>query len=178
MGDCLQQESTMTSVNFITGDATQPVGDGPKVLVHVCNDRGGWGKGFVVAISKRWVEPEAAYRRWHTEGGDPPFELGSVQFVKVEQNVWVANLIGQHGIARSGGKPPVRYEAIQDGLARVAAFALQHQATIHMPRIGCGLAGGRWEEIEPILHTTLIDAGIAVTVYDFAPADTKSPRKA
>ena len=23
-------------------------------------------------------------------------------------------------------------------------------ASVHMPRIGCGLAGGKWEEIEPI----------------------------
>lgn len=38
-----------------------------------------------------------------------------------------------------------------------------------MPRIGCGLAGGRWEEIEPILHDTLVAAEVATTVYDFAP---------
>jgi len=36
-----------------------------------------------------------------------------------------------------------------------------------MPRIGCGLAGGTWDRIEPLLHRTLTVAGIAVTVYDF-----------
>jgi O-acetyl-ADP-ribose deacetylase (regulator of RNase III) len=37
-----------------------------------------------------------------------------------------------------------------------------------MPRIGCGLAGGSWEEIEPIIKRTLTDQGVEVVVYDFA----------
>ncbi|MEO1228615.1 MAG: hypothetical protein AAFZ18_06900 [Myxococcota bacterium] len=44
--------------------ATAPVGEGPKVIVHICNDTGGWGRGFVVGLSKRWSAPEAVYRRW------------------------------------------------------------------------------------------------------------------
>lgn len=36
-----------------------------------------------------------------------------------------------------------------------------------MPRIGCGLAGGRWELIEPIIARTLLENEVATTVYDF-----------
>jgi hypothetical protein len=39
-----------------------------------------------------------------------------------------------------------------------------------MPRIGCGLAGGKWEQIEPIIERTLADAGIHVNVYDLDQA--------
>lgn len=154
-------------INYTTGDATAPQGDGPKIIVHVCNDRGGWGKGFVVAISKRWKEPEADYRRWHKEGGVPPFELGQVRFVEPEPELWVANMIGQHGMGQRQGQPPIRYEAVEEGLRQVAEFADDKGASVHMPRIGCGLAGGKWEEIEPILERTLVAAGISVTVYDF-----------
>ena len=35
-----------------------------------------------------------------------------------------------------------------------------------MPRIGCGLAGGKWEEIEPIIIRQLCEKDIAVYVYD------------
>lgn len=154
-------------LHYTTGDATSPEGDAPKVIVHVCNDRGGWGKGFVVAISKRWKEPEAEYRRWHKEGGDPPFELGQVQFVEVEPDLWIANMIGQHGMGVRRGQPPIRYEAVEEGLGRVAEFAEEQKASVHMPRIGCGLAGGTWEEIEPIIERTLVAAGVQVMVYDF-----------
>jgi hypothetical protein len=35
-----------------------------------------------------------------------------------------------------------------------------------MPRIGCGLAGGRWECVEPLIEARLVAAGVPVTVYD------------
>lgn len=157
----------MSDIHYVTGDATNPPADGVHIIVHVCNDIGGWGKGFVLALSRRWKEPEEAFRRWHKEGDDVPFELGQVQFVQVEPDLYVANLIGQRGIRRSGGQSPVRYDAIRTGLQRVAEFAAEHQASVHMPRIGCGLAGGKWEEIEPLLCDTLTSAAIPITVYDF-----------
>ena len=52
----------MMNIQYVKGDATTPQGDGHKIIVHVCNDLGKWGKGFVLAISKRWKEPEATYR--------------------------------------------------------------------------------------------------------------------
>jgi hypothetical protein len=36
-----------------------------------------------------------------------------------------------------------------------------------MPRIGCGLAGGKWELIEPIIIRTLCERSIVTTVYDY-----------
>jgi len=35
-----------------------------------------------------------------------------------------------------------------------------------MPRIGCGLAGGRWVMVEKLVKKELIEMGIEVTVYD------------
>jgi hypothetical protein len=35
-----------------------------------------------------------------------------------------------------------------------------------MPRIGCGLAGGKWSRVEPLITERLVRRGIAVTVYD------------
>jgi O-acetyl-ADP-ribose deacetylase (regulator of RNase III) len=85
-------------IRYVKGDATNPIGQGNKVIVHVCNDVGGWGKGFVMAISKRWKQPENSYREWWKSSRN--FELGEVQFVQVEPTIWIANLIGQHDIKR------------------------------------------------------------------------------
>lgn len=94
------------------------------------------------------------------------FELGEVQLVGVEDGLWVANLIGQRGVRRRGSKPPIRYEAIRDGLRRVAELAADRDASVHMPRIGCGLAGGKWERIEPLIREQLTATDISVVVYD------------
>ncbi|MEV4945331.1 macro domain-containing protein [Streptomyces sp. NPDC053755] len=157
----------MRGITYIQGDATAPQGKGVKIIAHVCNDLGGWGKGFVRAVSRRWPEPEAAYRRWHRDRAGNDFALGAVQFVQVGPYLWVANMVGQRGMrtGRSTGVP-VRYEAIDTALGRVADRALELGASVHMPRIGCGLAGGKWSRIEPLITERLVGRGTAVTVYD------------
>lgn len=153
-------------ITYRVGDATRPVGDGPKILVHVCNDIGAWGRGFVVALSRRWPDPERLYRAWHRDGDKTSFELGQVQLVPVSDGIVVANLIGQHSIRSNDSLPPVRYDAIRTGLRRVAEQAHVNNASVHMPRIGCGLAGGNWGVVEEIVQEELAVKGIAVTVYD------------
>lgn len=153
-------------IAYVRGDATAPLGKGPKVIAHVCNDLGGWGKGFVLAVSRRWPEPEAAYRRWHRERAGNDFGQGAVQIVQVARLLWVANMIGQRG-TRTGSKGvPVRYEAIDAALGTLAGRARELGASVHMPRIGCGLAGGTWTRVEPLISARLVTAGVAVTVYD------------
>lgn len=158
----------MSDLRIIKGDATSPQAKGPKIIAHVCNDIGGWGKGFVVAISRRWPEPERAFRRWHRERAGNDFGLGATQLVQVRPDIWVANMVGQRGIrsGRSSG-PPVRYEAIGTCLHTVAGHAATLGASVHMPRIGCGLAGGKWERIEPMIVAALCARDIPTTVYDF-----------
>ncbi|MEV5596486.1 macro domain-containing protein [Streptomyces sp. NPDC052496] len=156
-----------TRIAYVQGDATAPRGKGPKVIAHVCNDLGGWGKGFVLALSRRWPEPERAYRRWHRERAGNDFGLGAVQLVQVERLAWVANMVGQHGMRTGSKGVPVRYEAIDAALEKVADQAIELGASVHMPRIGCGLAGGRWERVEPMVEARLADRGIPVTVYDY-----------
>ncbi|MFJ5924581.1 macro domain-containing protein [Kitasatospora sp. NPDC092948] len=156
------------TISYLRGDATAPQGKGVRIVAHVCNDLGGWGKGFVLALSRRWPEPEAAYRRWHRERAGNDFGLGAVQLVQVEPYLWVANMVGQRGIrtGRSTGVP-VRYEAIDTALGTLGGHARRLGASVHMPRIGCGLAGGRWERVEPLVTARLTARGIPVTVYDF-----------
>lgn len=157
----------MTPITYLKGDATVPQAKGTKLIAHVCNDLGGWGRGFVLAVSRRWPEPEQAYRIWHRERAKSDFGLGAVQFVQVEPEIWVANMIGQHGIKVGSSGPLVRYEAIQECLAQVGRKAKELNASVHMPRIGCGLAGGEWEKIEPLIEQELSQQNIAVYVYDF-----------
>lgn len=154
-------------IDYVKGDATAPVGDGPAIIAHICNDAGGWGRGFVVALSKCWSAPEAEYRRWH---GDETFALGKIQLVDVGPVMWVANMIAQHGTKWQEGVPPIRYKALEECLTGLEMVARVRSAEVHMPRIGCGLAGGNWSSVEPIIKKTLCAKGVSVTVYDFEEA--------
>jgi O-acetyl-ADP-ribose deacetylase (regulator of RNase III) len=157
----------MTPIRYQKGDATDPQAAGPKLIAQICNDLGGWGKGFVLAISARWPQPEAEYRAWAKVGAAGGFALGAVQFVPVRADIVVANMIGQHGIKTGSKGPPIRYDAVDTALATVGVKAIELGASVHMPRIGCGLAGGKWEQIEPLIVKNLSARSVAVTVYDF-----------
>jgi O-acetyl-ADP-ribose deacetylase (regulator of RNase III) len=157
----------MLPLVMVKGDATSPQAKGPKIVAHVCNDLGGWGKGFVVAVSRRWPEPERDYRAWHRGRSGNDFGLGAVRVIQVKPDIWVANMIGQRGIRTGSSGPPIRYDALERCLTRLADHAVSRSASVHMPRIGCGLAGGRWELVEPIVVRTLCARDVATTVYDF-----------
>jgi len=154
-------------LRIVRGDATSPQAKGPKVIAHICNDLGGWGKGFVLAISRKWPEPERDYRDWHRHRAGNDFGLGAVRLIPVQGDIWVANMIGQHGMRTGSNGPPIRYPAVEQCLQTLGDRVIELQASVHMPRIGCGLAGGRWDRIEPLIDSALGQRGVAVTVYDF-----------
>ncbi len=64
-------------------------------------------------------------------------------------------------------QPPIRYEALALCLTAVRHAAEKLGSSVHMPRIGTGLAGGKWERIEPLILKML--EGREVYVYDFKP---------
>jgi hypothetical protein len=161
----LKKEIKMKEIKYIKADATDPKGEGKKLLIHCCNDIGGWGAGFVTALSKRWKEPEEKYRLWYKSGKN--FELGNIQPVKVEKDIAVVNMIGQEGVGYKNGVPPIRYKAVESCLLKVADLALKYNASIHCPYLMCcDLAGGEWETIENMLIEAFSVLDIDVTVYD------------
>ena len=148
------------------GDATTPIGDGIKLIVHVCNDIGAWGAGFVMALSAKWASPEDEFRRIPAKKR----KLGYVQYIPVGEDKFVVNMIAQHNIRPNEfGVPPVRYEAVGTCLKKAADFAKSlddgnRKVSIHMPRIGCGLAGGEWSIMEKVIEDAVGDT--EVVVYD------------
>ncbi len=149
----------MVTITYTLGDATLlQEGEGIKILCHVCNDIGYWGKGFVLAISKRWSEPENHYKAQES------YKLGTTEIIKVADNIYVANMIAQQGVNswRRKKKCRISYDHLRQCLNAVNDFAVTNNATLHMPRIGCGLALGDWNIIQRILLDTVT---VPITVY-------------
>ena len=159
----------MAKIKYVKGDATAPKGTDNRLIIHCCNDIGGWGSGFVLAISKRWKAPEQEYRSWHAR--NKKFELGNIQIVPVAENLAVANMIGQRGIWKrtTDSEPPIRYWAIQDALKKVYHYCNDNNVSVHAPKFGADRAGGDWPTIENLINIELVDKGIDVTIYEYEP---------
>ena len=152
-------------IKYLKGDATDPQGEGVKIIAHVCNDVGGWGRGFVMALSEKWKLPETTYRQAYDKR---EIGLSDVQFIDVGNDLMVANMVAQRDIRWAAGKPPIRYTALGNCLDKVVSKAHSMNATIHVPRIGCGLAGGEWSKVEKLIAKSLgnVDDSVDVFVYD------------
>lgn len=158
-------------LTYKKGDATNPdfKADETCIIMHCCNNIGAWGAGFTHALDCKWPHVGAAYRSQPKS----QLRLGHVQFVRADDNIVVANIIGQHGIiSQRSATPPIRYTALGLGFDRVANYAKEIAATtnaavtVACPRLGAGLAGGVWETIEGLIESNLCSYGIDVTVYD------------
>lgn len=148
--------------NEISGDITKITPDHNVVIPHICNDIGKWGKGFVLSLSKRWPKTRSEYLSFVDHNG-----LGTCQFVQVEDNITVANMIAQHGIGRTPDRPPIRYGALTTAMNNVARYCHDTDATIACPKFGSGLAGGQWSIIRQLVYELWVDNGIDVTVYEY-----------
>lgn len=159
-------------IHYIKGDAINPlINKGEySVICHCCNTLGAWGAGFVLALSKRFPKVKEHYLSLikSINSGE---RLGKVGFVKTNKNIVVANILAQDRIYRSvDGKIPLNYDALREGFRNVYNKFIGYKDipfTIHMPRIGCGLAGGDWNIVENIIKDEFIKNGIDVYVYDF-----------
>ena len=152
----------MIQINYTYGDATNPTSNTKvKIITHICNDMGKWGKGFVLAISARWKLPELSFRNDEING------LGDIQLVKVEPDIYVCNMIAQHDIKKINNIPPIRYEALRECLIKLRDIIKSKpwDVSVHMPKIGAGLAGGDWSIIEQIIIDELCDHDVEVNVY-------------
>ena len=139
---------------------------------HVRHKTGKWSAGFVLALSKKWKKPEEEYLNWYKKSNNANkfhspftfFELGMVQYITVEKDIYVGNMIAQHGIGIKNGKIPLDYEALIKCIIDINSWAVHCNLSIHMPKIGCGLAGGDWNKVEKIIKDIIT---VDVYVYIF-----------
>ena len=94
--------------------------------------------------------------------------LGNVHRCEVDKTLSIVSMIAQKGYGPSP-TPRVRYWALSGCLENLSAIAESHRASIHMPAIGTGNAGGSWDIIEELIMDHLIERGLKVTIYQLQP---------
>lgn len=158
----------MKTLNYARGDATAPEQRDPLsegvVIAHICNNKGAWGAGFVMAISKRWPQPEAEYRKMRKR----PLGLNAYVFCETKggRDIIVANMIAQDGFPTAERRVAVDYNALDQCLESLFDLCRRTNLEVAMPRIGCGIGGGDWKTVEALILKHIGET--VTTVYDFA----------
>lgn len=179
----------MKAITYLKGDATVPrfVNGATTVICHCCNAFGGWGRGFVIPLGLKYPQAKIDYinfcRPYQTSNVKRNELMGSVCLSKVNDNLYVANLIGQYYYSKNqrdysqtfGVEPEflptqngrfVSYDSIRLGFRKLVSLMNEVKFSVQMPKMGCGLAGGDWKIIEKIIIAELCSNDIEVTIYE------------
>jgi O-acetyl-ADP-ribose deacetylase (regulator of RNase III) len=151
-------------IKEVRGNALEPKGPGPKLVVHVIPDTNNmWGGGgFASHMRRQFPYVWTDFRK--EAGPKRPPALGNVYFGELTDDVCVAHMVAQRGIGPSS-TPRIRYAALAQCLGEVREKARTLGASVHMPRVGTGNAGGDWAVVKELIAEELVDKGIATTVY-------------
>ena len=160
----------MARIIYHKGDVLQEFEES-RILIHVVNSVGGFGKGFAYFLAKKYPLVKKSYKDWfHTSalGGSLDgieFLLGNVQVVTISETLTVGNMLAQEGYKTIANPKPLSYFALQECLKKVADQALETERAVYLPKIGTGLAGGEWHLIEKLIDQHLCEKGITVHCF-------------
>jgi hypothetical protein len=164
----VRQGDTVTSKALslvsLRGNALDPRGTGPRIIAQIVNDKtANWGAGFARAVRIKYPSVQEEFREWCVVNPNN-LSLGNIHVSRISEDLYVVSMIAQHGYGEST-KPRIRYASLKDCLGRLKEIAADKAATINMPRIGTGYAGGNWPFILELIDEMLVRNGIPVTIY-------------
>jgi O-acetyl-ADP-ribose deacetylase (regulator of RNase III) len=118
------------------------------IICHQVNTLGLMGAGLALRIRTKWPKVYNEYM------ASVP-KLGHGQLIKVNNDLYVANLAAQDSISYTG-KIVTKYGSFQHCLQRLYNVLLKKNL-LELPvlfpyKIGCGLAGGDWNVVEKIIE--------------------------
>ncbi|MEM6108471.1 ImmA/IrrE family metallo-endopeptidase [Mycobacterium sp. 050272] len=156
-------------ITYVTGDLLDlDAGTQPVLIAHVVSDAShAWGRLNVgAALSRAFPDAARAFRAW-TIADAENLRLGRVHALDQTLNgreVTIASMVAQAGFG-PGAAVRLRYDALAECLETVADLAVYRGAHLHVPRIGAGQAGGRWDVIADLINTHVAGRGVPVTVH-------------
>lgn len=158
-------EGFFMGLQFRTGDVTDITSG---IVIHGTNCCGGFGSGVAGAIRKKWptVRDEFLKNVKHSDV-DKQAQLGTIQTVKISDNLFVVNCYTQKYFGNDG-KIYASTTAIEKCLEHVKTLSKSLQLPIYSVKLGSGLGGLSWnDDVLPIFENIFSDEkNINVIIMD------------
>ncbi|MNF51704.1 Macro domain protein [compost metagenome] len=135
-----------------------------NVIGHQANCFNTMGSGVAKAI--REVFPEAYEADCQTDRGDKE-KLGGLT-VAVNQYGMIFNLYGQYDYGRDPTRVYTQLDALYNALRSMHEILKMcgYQGNIGFPKLGCGLGGAKWEQVEAVIEGIFTNEDMHVVVYE------------
>lgn len=134
------------NIEYIKGDIFKA---GERVIAHGCNAQGVMRSGIAAGIVDNYPQAFNSYRQTYIDQ-DEFLYLGQVIPSLQTDKTMILNCVTQEYYGREHGRRYVSYDAIVKCIEAINLYSFERVA---FPKIGAGLANGKWEVIESIIET-------------------------
>ncbi|MCA1214831.1 macro domain-containing protein [Bacillus amyloliquefaciens] len=135
------------------------------IICHQVNCQGVMGAGLAKKIKEKYPSAYRVYKYMCDNVVYKPDLLGKVREVKEHDGKIIAHIFGQLSYGR--GRVFTDYEALKCGLELIKTSAMTNRRYFALPYgIGCGLAGGNWNEVYKMIETIFEDYEVAIYKLD------------
>ena len=146
-------------IKIVNGDLLKA---SETIIAHQVNCQGKMNLGLAKQIRNTCPNVYNDYKKLCNR--ESPYELlGETQLIMVDKTRYVANIFAQLDYGR---KPIIYtdYDALFKGLKYIKDLAKENNKSVALPfGLGCGLAGGSWNEVYGIIEDVFSD--YEVTLY-------------
>lgn len=163
-------ESGAQMLTYKHGDVLE---SGADVIAHQVNCFGVMGAGLARQIREKYPHVYEEYHKLCERNNHHIGMLGVAHWSKIDDSHWIANLFGQHGYGR--GEVYTVMPALKVALMRTVqgceewADAEQRKIRLALPyKLGCGLAGGNWEEIRRMIEEIAKNTDVEIEIWRIA----------
>lgn len=120
------------------------------IIVHQVNCQRVMGAGLALKI-------KSMYPKHYSDYLNTPPILGGTCITEVNPELFVVGVYGQDRFG--SGRVYTNYDMLRKGLNTVATLSKEKHLPVYLPfGIGCGLAGGSWDIVLPIIKEVLPDS--------------------
>lgn len=148
------------------GDLVKEVKEG--IIIHQVNAQRVMGSGIAKHLRDKYPVVWDVYSKGIINIG--PHNLGNVSYAKINENLIVANLIGQEFFGKDK-QLYTCYDAVDVGILNIKNYCLTnfdnpYGVPIHIPLLmGCGLGGGDKDIVRCIIEEQLSKFNVISWVY-------------
>lgn len=158
-----------------------------RIIAHQVNCMGRMGSGVAKALNDEFPELFEDYIEYLRTRQERVFGSCYIHIAHDRNSVCrsdhhtepiipiaIANLFGQRNYGRDG-KQYTNYQALESALKQMRRSILYNrdywypneQVRLSTVRLGCGLGGGSWDVVEPMIQDIFKNDIILITVWDY-----------
>ena len=155
------KKKTTNTYREVEGDLLAMFHNGDfTVIAHGCNCKKSMTGGIALQIARKYPKAEKA-DNYSTMSDIKRY--GDVTCAPIGMGQKIYNLYSQF----LPGKD-LSYPALELSLTKLALIlkANDPNASIGLPQIGCGIAGGDWKKIRPIIKRALKGLNVTIVIYN------------